>query len=166
MTRRFVCTDNVVIGINCRLSTRLRRSRDYTRVQSESISRYGLRRRRCVRSFTENLTGVHRGASIRPSPFFALLSPSGRNVNRGWNILQRGHEVRVWNQFKSCSKTKSKSAGAREKKTRVGGNRFSNLILHATCALTYFLHAPLARIFISNIDALLKFYWLITNRSQ
>lgn len=58
-------------------------------------------------------------------PFFS--PPTGWNVNRGRDILQRGHGVRAWNQFKSCfpeTRSKSERAGIVSK---------------------FNLHAPLAR---------------------
>jgi len=72
---------------------------------------------------------------IRPIPslssIFSFFSPSGWNVNRGRDILQRGHEVRAWNQFKSCSSRRDRKAGIVPK-----------FNLHAPCAQIYSFPRP------------------------
>lgn len=71
-----------------------------------------------------------------PFPPFFPLSRRGRNVNRGRDILQRGHGVRAWNQFKSCSP-------GRDREARERARSFLNLI----CTYTLRKPIPFSRFF-------------------
>lgn len=114
-----------------RLSTRLRQSGRlgflYTECDGDLLNAaIHLRRRRfrysrSIRRKFQRKTTTRDYHLIRsPSYISCFFSPTGWNVNRGRDILQRGHGVRAWNQFKSCSPR-------RDRKARERGS-FANLI--------------------------------------
>lgn len=77
------------------------------------------------------------------SSISSFFSPTGWNVNRGRDILPRGHGVRAWNQFKSCSPR-------RDRKARERGS-FPNLIYTHLARKPIPLLFPLTPIFIPDI---------------
>jgi len=94
---------------------------------------YSMRFKVTVFAISPKISAASR--DIRPIPslssIFSFFSPSGWNVNRGRDILQRGHEVRAWNQFKSCSSRRDRKAGIVPK-----------FNLHAPCAQIYSFPRP------------------------
>lgn len=125
------------IVFNYRLSTRLPIFR--ARTQRQLI--YGWVKTMSRRIFAvspKNFNGIAKHpARVTPSlsSISSFFLPTGRNVNRGRDILQRGHGVRAWNQFKSCSPGRDREARERERS-------FSNLIF-TYLAQTYSFPAPL-----------------------
>lgn len=144
------------VAINYRLSTRLRQSGEGIafsayewRVRFNAADPFKMTPIFGIRDLAENFSGDVAGRPPLAFFYFLLFLPpplsTGWNVNRGRDILQRGHGVRAWNQFKSCFPR-------RDRKARERGS-FPNLIC------THLLRAnhssprvlPLTAIFISGV---------------